>query len=183
MLQFINFDKYFGFSGTLKILQGSNLSLVGYLCLLFFVNGDCMASGGDEYFKIYFDDNAYKENKNVVIRGTLSTFVKCGSQYAVWRQFPDSISYTIKNLDSGTVYSSINMELSISESGDDIYDEYNETPCDKIVSQDFLIDLSDLFFQIPSQIEVKHFEVFAEYLNFKSNILFLDGVSVNLNKF
>ncbi len=122
-------------------------------------------------FSISYDHGSYEENKVIVVQGTLSTLVKCGSQYAVWHQFPQAVRYTLKDLDSASIYHSVDMALSISENGDEVYAHYAKEPCGKVVSQDFSIVLNDIYFQQPPKEEISHFQLYAEYWGFTSNSL------------
>lgn len=125
----------------------------------------------DQGLKIVFDQELYNETKNFRVQGVLSTFVNCGSQYATWRQFPQAIQYKLINLVSGDIYISIDGTLSISESGNKIYDYYSKQPCNQVVSQDFFVDLNQIYFQNAPKSEILNFELQAEYVGHKSNIL------------
>lgn len=127
----------------------------------------------DEYqgLKIQFDESRYKETNEIKVHDALSTFVNCGSQYAIWYQFPSAIRYTLKNLDSGKVYHSIDNELSISLSGNSIYEEYSKKPCNKIVEEKFSVSLKDIYFIDPTTKEIKNFKLYADYAGHKSSPL------------
>lgn len=137
----------------------------------------------DEGLKINFDQVSSGESQNIIVRGVLSTFVACGSQYAIWRQFPQAIRYTIKNLDNDDIYKSIDMQLSISESGNDIFDFYRKEPCDIVVSKDFSVSLNDIFFEEVPNAKVFNFEFQAEYAGHKSNILIFENMPFGLKGF
>ena len=146
--------------------------------LLIFVSECCMGAenmSNQQGLKLKYDSLSYKENQDIIIQGTFSIFVKCGSQYAIWRQFPDAINYTLKNLDSGNEMFSINMELSINEQGNEIYEEFNKMPCNQIVKKEFNVSLSDVYFQSSQQEKISHFELQAEYFGFKSNLLIFNN--------
>lgn len=134
----------------------------------------------DQGLKITFDQASYNETKSIEVQGILSTFVNCGSQYATWRQFPGAINYTLKNLDTGDIYNSVDMMLSISESGNDIYDRYSKEPCNTIVSKDFSVVLNHIFFQKMSKTKVFNFELQAEYAGHKSNILIFKKIPLHI---
>jgi REP element-mobilizing transposase RayT len=124
-----------------------------------------------EEFKIQFDESKYADTKEFVIHGAFTTFVNCGSQYAIWFQFPDAVRYTLKDLDSGEVYQSINRELSISRDGNQVYDEYAKTPCNKVIEKEFSVALSDVYFMNSPKKAIKNFELHADYAGHKSNTI------------
>ena len=113
----------------------------------------------DKYqgLKIEFNRYMYKESTEIEISGALSVFVNCGSQYAIWSQFPSVIRYTVTDLDSKAVYQSVDNELSISLNGNNIYDEYAGKPCNKIVEENFSIKLADVYFIDPPKKEIRNF--------------------------
>lgn len=73
---------------------------------------------------IKFDSVKYKQTKTIIVNGVLSIFVNCGSQYALWYQFPRVIKYALKDLDSGNVYNSESNALSTSHDGNQIHEQY-----------------------------------------------------------
>lgn len=127
----------------------------------------------DEYqgLKIQFDESSYKETNEIKIHGALSTFTNCGSQYAIWYQFPSAIRYTLKDLDSGKTYQSIDNELSISWDGNDVYEEYAKKPCNQIIEEKFSVSLKDIYFIDPTIKEIKNFELTAYYAGHQSSPL------------
>lgn len=139
--------------------------------------------GSGEGLTITIDQISSGEPKNIIIRGVLSTFVNCGSQYATWRQFPRAIRYTVKNLANADIYNSINMELSISESGNDIFDFYSKEPCDTVVSKDFSVSLNNIYFEKAPKAEIYKFELQAEYAGHRSNTVTLKDIPISLKTF
>ena len=121
--------------------------------------------------KIISDYQLNKTQNSLLVHGELSTFVNCGSQYATWRQFPRAIQYKVIDLESNKVYTSIDMMLSISENGNEIFDRYGKEPCNQIVSKKFSVNLNEIYFQDSSKSEIVNFELQAEYVGHKSNIL------------
>ena len=157
-----------------------HLSIIILLVLANYVYGGAKMTG-DQGFEI---NSNYKLHKNsLLVQGELSTFVNCGSQYATWRQFPGAIQYKVIDLESNKVYTSINMMLSISEDGNEIFEHYSKEPCSKIVSKDFSIDLSDIYFQDAPKIKIVNFEFQAEYLGHKSNVLKFVNIPLQMNSF
>ncbi len=116
------------------------------------------------------------------MEGDFSVFVNCGSQYAIWYQFPNAIIYTIKDLDSGRIYESVNFELSISHSGNSVYAQYAEFPCDGIVTEKFETVISDIYFDDPPFEEIKNNEIAAHYLGCDSNTLIVLNKQVKLKR-
>jgi hypothetical protein len=133
--------------------------------------------------KIRLDETEYQQNKQIHIRGSFSLFVNCGSQYAIWGQFPQSLTYKIKNLDSDVVYQSINRELSISWNGNDVYENYAQQPCNQIVTQEFSENLQDIPFIDAGKEALNNFAVQVEYMNFVSDWLVVKGKMLDLKKF
>jgi hypothetical protein len=119
--------------------------------------------------------------QGIKIGGTLSVFVKCGSQYAIWEQFPANIPFVLKDLDTDNVYESNYIELSISWDGNNVYEEYAEEPCDQVVSKDFTLTLTSVYLTSPPKTEVSNFELKAVYSGFSSNTLVIKGEPIILN--
>ena len=130
---------------------------------------------------IYLDETS--ADSEIIISGSYTTFVNCGSQYAIWHQFPGAIHYTIKDLESGEVYASINNELSISPSGSQIYDEYAKKECGKVVTEKFSIVLNDVYFLNPPATSIKNFELSCRYYNDPSNTIKISNKSIYLKQF
>lgn len=110
-----------------------------------------------ESLKIISNYQPHKSQNSLFVRGELSTFVNCGSQYATWRQFPRVIRYKVIDLESNIVYTSIDMVLSISESGNEIFEHYGKEPCNQIVSKDFSVYLNEIYFQNAPKNEIVNF--------------------------
>jgi len=119
--------------------------------------------------------------QGIKIGGTLSVFVKCGSQYATWNQFPADIPFVLKDLDTGNVYESNYIELSISWDGNNVYEEYAKEPCNQVVTKDFTLTLTSIEFTSPPKTEVSNFELKAEYSEFTSNTIVIKGEPIVLN--
>ncbi len=132
--------------------------------------------------KICFNEDKYKLSGDLVLEGAFSVFVNCGSQYAIWYQFPNAIVYTLRDLDTGMVYESINFELSISHSGSSVYDKYAGLPCDRIVTEKFETVISDICFDDPPFEEIKNYEIAAHYLGCDSNTLIVINKPVKLKR-
>ena len=130
---------------------------------------------------ISFDGNV--QRTQIEIHGTYNTFVNCGSQYAIWHQFPSAIRYAIKDIDSGEIYMSINNELSISPSGNQIYEAYSKKECGKVVSESFSMILSDIYFVSPPKTPIKNLEISCSYYNTRSNAVKILNTSLLLKSF
>ncbi len=128
------------------------------------------------------EDQALDKNK-VQIDGHFSTFVTCGSQYATWHQFPETINYTIKDLKTGETYQSIDNTLSISWDGNEVYEEYSNKPCDQIISEDFSVYIEDVYFIEAPENLIENFELTAEYFGYKSNTIVVNNSKLKLKKF
>ncbi len=160
---------------TLKL----GIVVVGIFIISFILEAKSM----DEYqgLKIELDTNTFKQTGKVQINGQLSIFVNCGSQYATWFQFPQTILYILKDLDTGEVFKSVDTELSISWDGDQVYDTYAKEPCDRVVTEEFTAVLSNIYFKNPSKNTIANFELQASYLGHSSNSLIIQNASVVLN--
>ncbi|MDH5178172.1 MAG: hypothetical protein OEZ39_02040 [Gammaproteobacteria bacterium] len=128
---------------------------------------------------IWFDENWYKEEKEIKIDGVLSTFINCCSQYAVWYQFPDIIRFKITDLDTGNVYESFSPDISYTHSGNRIYDMYSKMPCNKVVSKEFSIMLKSLYFPERPESIITDFELTADYCH-ESNVLIFKDIPLEL---
>lgn len=125
----------------------------------------------DQKFTIRFDKEAYSEREEVVIHGSFSMYVNCGSQYAVWGQFPEGVYYTLEDFDSGITYESMSGELSISWDGNQVYEQYANMPCNRVVKEPYSIALKDVIFSKLTNNAIKNFKLSAHYLSTKSNEL------------
>ncbi|MET0355327.1 MAG: hypothetical protein ABW044_01050 [Cellvibrio sp.] len=132
--------------------------------------------------RISFDEKSYTEKNEIRLNGSYSTFVNCGSQYAIWYQFPKAIRYTVKDLDSGEVYMSIDNQLSISHSGNQIYETYSKKDCGKVVTESFSVSLNDIYFIKPAAV-LKNIEVSCSYFNHPSNVVKILNKSIRLKGF
>lgn len=155
-----------------------------FILLLSLVMNPSNANESDEFqgFKIKMDEDLYEQKKEIYIRGSFSIFVNCGSQYAIWGQFPQAIRYKLKDLDSDTLYQSINMELSISWDGNQVYEDYAKMPCNKIITESFHENLHNIYFENAPDNPIKYYEVQAEYMNFVSEWIKIDNKPIQLKK-
>ncbi len=134
-------------------------------------------------FEIEVSTDDFKTNGEIIINGELSIFVNCGSQYAIWYQFPETIQYTLKNIDTEDIFRSIDNERSISWNGNEVYDHYAKEPCNKIVTQRFSVFLKNIYFINPPENPIENFELTASYLGETSNSWTVNHVSVILTGF
>lgn len=150
-----------------------------HLCVLSFVLASKVEAHvlqNDQGLNLVFDDALYKKTKDIRVNGVFSIFVNCGSQYALWYQFPASIRYTLTDLDSGAIYFSVDNELSISWSDNQVYEAYAKEPCNQIISKTFSVLLNDIYFQNVPRKKINHFKLQAEYAGQTSNPLTFKGV-------
>jgi hypothetical protein len=136
-----------------------------------------------EGLTIQLDESLYQQDKQIHIKGVFGIFVNCGSQYAIWGQFPQVIRYKLKDLDSGIVYQSINRELSISWNGNSVYEEYAQKPCNKIVTEYFSESLQEIYFENKPQTSIKNYMLQAEYMNFVSEWVSIENKPIQLKSF
>ncbi len=146
------------------------LSLVTLLVLANFVCGKTKMND-EQGLKIISNNQPNENHNSLFVQGELSTFVNSGSQYATWGQFPRAIQYKIIDLDTDEVYTSIDMMLSISESGNENFERYGKEPCNQVVSKEFSVSLHEIYFQNAPKNAICNFELQAEYAGHKSNIL------------
>jgi len=133
---------------------------------------------------IQVDANSIKGKSGLVeIEGILSVYVNCGSQYSTWNQFPQTILYVLKDLDTGNIFESVNLELSISWDGNQVYDEYSKKPCNQVVTERFSTSLADISFINPSNQTITNFELHASYLGRISNVLVIKNAPTVLKNF
>ncbi len=145
---------------------------------------DINSASGENYSNLnIFCDKTCGDASEIIISGSYSIFVNCGSQYAIWHQFPAAIHYTIKDMDSGEVYTSINNELSISPSDNQIYDDYAKRECGKIVTEKFSIVLTDIYFLSPPVDAIKNFELACRYYSDLSNTVQILDEKIYLKRF
>ncbi len=133
--------------------------------------------------RIQLSHDAANDKNKLRIEGSFSVFVNCGSQYAIWSQFPETIMFTIKNLESGQEYESIDNHLSISWDGNQVYDEYSQKPCDQIVTEKFSIAVDDVYFKDALEDVLGNIELTAKYLEFTSNSINVKDSKIRLKKF
>ncbi len=133
--------------------------------------------------KIDFNHQKYQEQHKLEIIGSFAMFINCGSQYAIWSQFPDVIRYSLTDLDSKTTYQSIDNELSISWDGNEVYDRYASEPCDKIVEKTFSMELANVYFQDAPKDPITNWTLSAFYLGYESNLLTFNHTSLILKSF
>lgn len=131
--------------------------------------------------KIKLNENATKGKFQV--DGSFSTFVSCGSQYAMWSQFPKGVIYFIKDIKTNQVYESINNELSISWNGNEVYQEFSKKSCNEIVTEEFSVFLGDIYFEDAPAHLLESFELVAKYLKYTSNRISIESSNFEFRKF
>ncbi len=132
---------------------------------------------------IRLDEKTSSDNQAIYLSGKFSVFVNCGSQYAIWGQFPQVINYKVKDLDSGTIYTSINREMSISWNGNSVYEEYSRQPCNQIVSEVFVEDLQNLYFREGAEKSPSRYAMQAGFMEFYSEWLTIENKPIKLKTF
>ena len=148
---------------------------------LFFIILSIGARELDDYQGINIETTESDLEQGLNINGSISMFVNCGSQYSVWNQFPQTILYVLKDLNTGDIYKSNDTELSISESGNSTYERYGKEPCNKIVTKEFSSSITSIYFNRPPKTEISNFELKASYMGFSSNALVIKNTSLILN--
>ncbi len=159
-----------------------SLSLIAFLFFINPVYGKNKMND-EQGLKIISNNQPNEKYNSFFVDVELSTFVNCGSQYATWRQFPMAIQYKIIDLDTNKVYTSIDMMLSISESGNEIFERYRKEPCNQVVSKKFSVSLDEIYFQNRPKNAILNFELQAEYAGYKSNKLKFLKAPFNIKSF
>ena len=121
-----------------------------------------------------------QESADVIIDVEFSIFVNCGGQYAVWHQFENATLFTVKDLDTGVTYKSIDGSISISLNGNEVYDHYSKEPCDRVVTNRFSVPLSDIHFINASEKPITNMEISAFYFGYESNVSVIKNTSILL---
>lgn len=86
-------------------------------------------------FVIMQSGRASLTDKQIPIIGRLQVYVRSGSQYATWRQFPGAIYYEVV-VEQGKINVTPNYTRSISEDHS-IHQKYSHMPSDQIVGTNF----------------------------------------------
>ncbi len=93
-----------------------------------------------EGFVLAFRDAQVQRGGPLFVCGRLQLYVRAGSQYAIWRQFPQAFTYEVKTADGGP-RETPDMSLSISE-GPGVHEQYAALPSECVVGEDFDLDIS-----------------------------------------
>lgn len=158
------------------------------LAIVIFLSGFCMNTSasddkGRQGLTIQLDAKKHSDTQGIYLSGSFSVFVNCGSQYAIWGQFPQVINYKLKDLESGVIYTSINREMSISWNGNSVYEEYSHKPCNQIISEEFVENLQDLYFTHSPKHSITRYSVQADYMGFVSDWLTIENKPIRLKSF
>jgi hypothetical protein len=108
--------------------------------------------------------------ERIPLRGRLQTYVRDGSQYATWRQFPASIRYELEK-PSGEKEMTLDLSMSISDD-QETSERYSREPADQILGKDFSVNAFDKLGGIIG--EAGKYRVRAHYEGFVSNWVDLD---------
>lgn len=95
----------------------------------------------DEGFVLEADGPASFSERRLELRGRLQLYVRSGSQYATWRQFPQAMRYEIET-PAGDVALSNDLTLSISDTQES-YERYAAEPADQVVGVSFEVSVFD----------------------------------------
>ncbi len=93
----------------------------------------------EKAFILRLDGRASFAEQKIPLRGKLQIYVRRGSQYATWRQFPSAIRFEVRNA-SGKVGMTPDLTRSISDS-QQTYARYAAQPADEIIGKNFEIDV------------------------------------------
>lgn len=163
-------------------MRHAPISVPIFLSLL--LSGPCVAgpavTAETPGLTIEQDAAASRQAGQLIIKGVLATFVNCGSQYAIWHQFPAGVRFRLTDLETGRVHESPNREMSISWNGNQVYEHYRKAPCDSVVRQDFSLSLAEVFPPGDAPVSVRHFSLQAEYVGHRSNTLHFRDTLVRL---
>ncbi len=118
------------------------------------------------------------EHNDIIVRGVFRTFVRCGSQRAIWQGFSSHLTYFAKDLETETQYETRFAPLSISHlpsppgpDGLPTPDSYAQMPCDQFDLQYFEISLYEKMPELPRN--VGKLEIYMKKFNSESNRVIL----------
>ena len=139
------------------------------------VNKDGLDYADDfDGIKIVVSVESSAADKRILIRGLYRTFVKCGSQRAIWQGFSSHFNYVARDLATGKVYETQFAPLSISHApmpsgpdGTPMPDSYSQMPCEQFDMQYFEVELYSQIKELPRDIDT--LEVFVMIYNLESN--------------
>lgn len=120
-----------------------------------------------EDFVIMQSGRASLADKQIPIIGRLQVYVRSGSQYATWRQFPSSIYYEVL-VAPGKISVTPDYTMSISEDNK-TYQAYAKMPADQIVGTNFIKNIFADF--SPLIVTPGIYKIRARYFNRESNWL------------
>lgn len=113
-------------------------------------------------------------DKKIHIRGMYRTYVKCGSQRAIWQGFSSHFNYVVKDMATEEVYTTQFSPLSISHApmplghdGKPMPDSYSQMPCDQFDKRYFEVELYNKINDLPRDIAL--LEVYVKIYNLESN--------------
>lgn len=143
------------------------LSLM-YACTL---QAEVAAMRSPAELKIACDRQVYAAERRLIIHGSYRTWVNCGSQLAIWAQFPREVEFEIVDLASGQSFVSASAPLSVSHHQSTI-EYYGSLPCDQMVEQAFTVELAQFYFQPPAA--TPPMNIVARFLGTRSNVLLIE---------
>ena len=146
------------------------LIMVLLLSSMYPLHAETHAMKHDAELKIALDTNAYRQKQQLLITGSYRTWVNCGSQLAIWVQFPREIGFQILDLGSGQTFASVSAPMSVSYAASTI-EEFHNMPCDQMVEQPFSVDLAELYLRPPAAKEPM--KISAQFLGTRSNVLLI----------
>lgn len=121
----------------------------------------------EEGFVIAQSGRASLSDKQILIIGRYQVYVRRGSQYATWRQFPQSIYFEMI-VRPGKIEVTPDYSMSISDSIE-THQSYSERPADKIIGADFK---KNVFPDVSRFIDKPgNYKIRARYFNHESNWL------------
>lgn len=123
-----------------------------------------------ERFVLRSSSRSSLSEEQIPLSGRLQTYVRAGSQYATWRQFPGSVRYELEK-PSGDKEMTIDMSMSISDD-QETYEHYGREPADQIVGKSYSLNAFDALRGIIEQ--PGEYRVRAHYEGFVSNWVDLD---------
>lgn len=125
-----------------------------------------MAEDEEQFTLEVMDRPGESRHRGLWLAGVLKIFVRAGSQYATWRQFPMAVRYEVQAPD-GEVRMTPDLSLSISE-GPEVFEGYAAQPCNAVIEESF--ECSSLLDDFPKCFE-QHglYRLRAHYLGLTSN--------------
>ncbi|MDH5178651.1 MAG: hypothetical protein OEZ39_19910 [Gammaproteobacteria bacterium] len=106
------------------------------------------------------------KNQRMYIKGVCRKYVRCGSQYAAWVNFPQEVIFYLQELNGSREFVTMDLSRSFSPSPE-MVERYAGLPCNQLVTQHFAVNVYQLIREFPTESGV--YSIHAELRGMKSN--------------